>query len=646
MLEFAIKLISGVQKSDIPKEAQKALEELKRLNIINQHKNQISLQKDYYIGYIDLARDGTGFLKPLKNELSKDLLIESYDLKGAGQKDLVIVKRLLRKKGRPSAKVVYILERSRAFSIGYLIKDGIDFLALDIKTELPIKLNASKKSLKQLPLGTVFKIDANGEILDVLGVLDDANVDEKISLALFNRKAEFSSQAELEAKAFGDKLDKSLYPDRIDLTHLPFVTIDPPNARDHDDAIYFDKDSHTLYVAIADVSEYVSLNSAIDKEAKERGFSVYFPHKAIPMLPRALSENLCSLKENEDRLAFVCQIVLDKKSLEPKEERFFEAIIRAKRFYTYDRVDEFIAGQKNNLDKQDKEILKFLLPLAKLTQKLKKKRLKSGYEFESDEVRLELNEKLELKATKIESETPSHSLIEDCMLLANKAAAKMFEFGIFRIHEEPSKEKIEELLNDLALIGIYPKKSKNLHELISELQKEAHKKGLKKYVDKMIIKAQKQAIYSAKNIGHFGLGFEYYTHFTSPIRRYSDLTLHRLLKAIIKNDTKEERYILRNIEALSAKISELEREATKCEWDYQDRVFARWAHKNIGKIYNGVVTEKDRYTIATIEDEIVGARVFLKNYDVELFDKVRVQIVDSNIATAKIAGRVVEIIRD
>ncbi len=646
MLELAVKLIRGVSRNDISKAHGEVVKELERLKLLKIQKNQISLDRDCIIGHIDISRDGTGYLKLLKGDNSKDILIEQYDLKGAGRKDLVIAKRLFHKKGRPSAKVVYILDKSRAFSLAYLTCEGQNYFALDLKNEIPIELNATKKSLKQLPLGTVFKVNNSGDIMEVLGVLDDPSVDELISLALFNRKNEFSAQAESEASAYGSAIDKSLYPERIDLTDLPFVTIDPATAKDHDDAIYYDKSENAVYIAIADVTEYVTPNSAIDKEARDRGFSVYFPHKSIPMLPRALSENICSLKEGQERLAFVCRVVLDKKSLEPLEEKFFEAIIKSRRFYTYDRVDEFLEGSKKGLDAIDKEVLKYLIPLSKLTEKLKKKRLESGYDFENDEVRIKLGKDLELIETTIEKETPSHGLIEDCMLLANRASAKMFEFGIFRIHEQPKEDKIDELVQNLAIIGVYAKCARNLHEMIRELQKEAENKGIKKHVDKMIIKSQKQASYSAKNVGHFGLGFTHYTHFTSPIRRYSDLTLHRLLKAILQENEKEEKYILRNIEALATKISELEREAAKCEWDYQDRVFARWAFKNMEKSYIAVVTDTQKSPIAVIEDEVVGARVFLKNYDLEMFDKVRIQIIDSNIASTRITGRVLEVIRE
>jgi len=643
MKELMIKLTRGLLKKDISRLDLPLIDELKRLKIVKDDGKIVKLSSKYRVGVIDIARNQTGYLEQIGVK-AKDLLIEPQNLNGASKGDLVIARRIFKSKGRPSAKVVFIVQKAFRFSVGVFDANNLQFI--NIKTSLPILVKASKKSLKKLPDKTVAKIDNENQIIaEILGVLDDPKVDEKISLALFNKKEEFSSEALLEARAYPDYIEPTLYPNRVDLTNLPFCTIDPPTAKDHDDAIYYDEKKDTLYVAIADVSEYVSPNGPIDKEAKERGFSIYFPHKSIPMLPRKLSEGICSLKPDLPRLAFVCKIELDG-NLEPKKEEFFEAIIKSRRKYSYDRVDQFLNNNFKDIDQVDEEILKFLLPLYRLTSKLKKKRLQKGFEFSNPEIELILDENQNLIATKIERQTPSHSLIEDCMLLANKAAAKMFDYGIFRTHEEPSIEKIEELLNELATVGIFTKEFKSIHTLFLAIQKEAKNKNIKDYVDKLLIKTQKQASYTAQNIGHFGLGFEAYTHFTSPIRRYSDLTLHRLLKAILKNDKKLLEYILRNIEPLTIKISELEREATKVEWDFMDRKFARWAKENIDKEFLATITDPESTPIAVIEDEIVGARVYLPKEEVELFEKVYIKIIDADIATTKIIGKITRRVKD
>ncbi len=643
MKELMIKLLRGVLKKDIKRDDLPLIDELKKLKIVKENGKVLKISSKYRVGKIDIAKNGTGFLEQIGIK-AKDLLIEPQNLNGATKGDLVIAKRIFKSRKRPSAKVVFIVQKAFKFSVGVFDEKKLQFL--NIKTSLPLSVKASKRSLKKLPDKTVAKIDNENEIIsEILGVLDDPKVDEKISLALFNKKEEFSPEANLEAKAYPDYIEPSLYPNRVDLSNLPFCTIDPATAKDYDDAIYFDKEKNHLYVAIADVSEYVSVDGPIDKEARERGFSIYFPHKSIPMLPRALSEGICSLKPDVLRLSFVCKIELDE-NLEPKREEFFEAIIKSRKKYSYDRVDEFLKGEFKNIDEIDREILDYLLPLSKITLKLREKRLQKGYEFSNPEIRMELNKNQNLVATYIENETPSHQLIEDCMLLANRAAAKMFDYGIFRVHEEPSLEKIEELLNELATIGIFTKEFKTIHSLFLNIQKEAENKNLKQYVDKLLIRTQKQAAYSAKNIGHFGLGFEAYTHFTSPIRRYSDLTLHRLLKTILKKEKRKMEYILRNIEALTVKISELEREATKVEWDFMDRKFARWAKENIDREFFAIVTDPTSTPIAVIEDEIIGARVFLPRAEVELFDKIYIKIVEVDIATTKIVAKIIRRVKE
>jgi len=636
MKQFITQLTKGIFRKDIPKFYKDLVDYLIEIKAIK-GKKELRLSSDYIVGTIDINSKGVGFLTPHTGK--KDLLIEPEDLNGASKGDFVIAKRVFNRNSRPKAKVIILLQKAFESIVAYLSYEPNPVLR-NIKTEQKIDVNIKQKQLKKLPPNAVFKLDAyTNEIVEVLGVLDDANVDEKISLALYNKKEEFSKQAIKEAQSFGDFVDKSLYA-REDFTHLDFCTIDPITAKDHDDAIYFDVEKKELYVAIADVSEYVYLNGAIDKEAVERGFSIYFPHKSIPMLPRELSENICSLKENEDRLALIFKIKFDENNNVINEE-LIEGIINSKRKYSYETIDKFL-DNKGEKDEIDERILSWLFPLYEITTHLKQQRLQNGLEFFSDEVKMELDENGELKKVKIEAETPSHGLIEDCMLLANKAAAKMIDFGIFRVHTSPKKKDINALLNDLIPFGIDVKLEEDIIKTFKNIQKEASHLGIKKYIDKMIIKTQQQAKYEAFNDGHFALGFERYTHFTSPIRRYSDLTLHRLLKSIIHNNKKFEKFILRNIESLVVKISELEREAMNVEWDFYDRKFARWAQKNINKTVKAIVIDTKSPPIAKIEDEIVGARIFLKKDNVSLLQNIYVKITKVNIATTKIKGEIVE----
>ncbi|MDO4674810.1 ribonuclease R family protein, partial [Campylobacter sp.] len=376
--------------------------------------------------------------------------------------------------------------------------------------------------------------------------------------------------------------------------------------------------------------------SAMDKEARSRGFSIYFPHRAIPMLPRALSENICSLRPHEDRLAYCFKLSFDTEFKVIKEE-LFEALIHSKRRFHYDEVDA-ILEQKPDLGE-----LSWLYPLFKLTQKLRAKRLKNAFEFKTEELRMLLDESLSLKATRYERDTPSHNLIEECMLLANKAAAKRIEVGVFRNHLSADGKKIRKLLRELSGLGIDVKFKANLSELIRDIQVLAAELDLRAEVDKLIIKAQKKAVYASENAGHFGLGFERYTHFTSPIRRYSDLILHRLLKAGENQDAKLYKYLLLNIQSTCENLSTLEREADKVAYDFMDRKFARWAAKNVGQIFEALIIENENVAIARLDDTIKGADVILIGQRANLFQRVRVRIEDADIVMAKIFGIIVSV---
>jgi len=642
--ELLLKLSFGIEQKEIINSDQELIDKLVRLKALKFHDDIYKLDSKYRFGVVDITRTGTGYLSEFSVKESKDLMIESYDLEGAVRGDIVLAKRIFKKGGRPKAKVIEILKKEFDTTVAYTKMVDDKVLGFNIKTDLPVTLAASQKVLKELPIGTVFKIDNYTDIIvEVLGVLDDPKVDEKISLAIYNKKEFFSEKAELEAKSHGDSVDKSMYPDRVDLTNLAFCTIDPPTAKDFDDAIYFDMKERALYVAIADVSTYVTEMGQIDKEAKERGFSIYFPHKSIPMLPRSLSENICSLKPEVDRLAFVYKMTLDEKNVKVVKEEMIEAVIHSKRRYTYDQIDLFLAGDFSEKDAVDDVILEYLLPLNKLLGKFRTKRLANGCEFRSSDFSMKLDENQNLIDIKEECETPSHALIEDAMLLANKAAAHAFEKGIFRIHDQPSLERIEEMMDDLALIGVYAEMNENIYETIRALQRAADEKDMRTEVDKLIIRAQKQAVYSHENLGHFGLGFEQYTHFTSPIRRYSDLIVHRLLRAIKNHDKKLQEYLLKSIEIVASRVSILERESAKVAWDYADRKYARWAKEHEGELLSAVVVETDRTPIAKVEEGIMnGARVFLIDNDTELFEHVRVEILEAHITTGKIIGTIRE----
>jgi ribonuclease R len=646
MSPFAIQLINGCLISDIEQEDQNSFQALQQLGAVEEVDGLWKLRSIYRVGRLYIGNDGKGYVEAEFKE-QKDLLIEPDDLFGAKHGDVVVAKRIIARRGRASGKVQLVIEKAYLFTIAYTHRDeSNNFLILNIRTGEPTHAVMKGMDLKAFKLGTVLKVDVDTDkVLEVMGTLDDPKVDEKISLALYEREDEFPPECVTDALDVEAEVTKEEHPDRVDLTHLDFCTIDPVTAKDFDDAIYFDMETSTLYVAIADVSHYVPFFTNIDKEAKKRGFTTYLPHKSFPMLPRELSENICSLKPKVDRLAFVAKIELDRATLKPLKEEFFEAIIHSKHRFNYDNIDDILEHGTKGVTDTVAQILTWLLPLQKITVRLHNERLKHGFDFRSEETKLTIDANHLLIDTQIETGTPSHSLIEECMLLANQAAAKRFTGegdSIFRIHEPPQLLKIEDLLSELASIGLYVEEYEDSPSLIRAIQKEAARMGLSSEVDSMIIKSLKRASYAAHNVGHFGLGFSHYSHFTSPIRRYSDLILHRLIKTQLFDEPEEASYLLRNIEPLCARVSELEREATKAEWDFRDRKFARWAEQHLGEIFEAEIVEVEESAKAVLLGDIEGVTVHLRGEGVMLFDKVRVKISEVNIAQAIIMVELVE----
>ena len=645
MSAFAIQLINGCLVSDIEQEDKNAFQELQKLNAIEEIDGLWRLGGLYRVGRLYLGKDGRGYVEAQSKE-QRDLLVEPDHLADARNGDTVVAKRIIAKRGRASGKVQIVIEKAHLFTIAYTHRDEQGhFMVLNIRTAEPTHAVMEGMDIKAFKLGTVLKVDIDDDkVLEVFGHLDDPFVDEKISLALYDRQDKFPVECIDEATSIDTKVDADKYKDRVDLRDLDFCTIDPVTAKDFDDAIYFDMKSHTLYVAIADVSHYVPYFTDIDIEAKKRGFTTYLPHKSFPMLPRELSEHLCSLKPQVDRLAFVAKIELDRDTLKPIKEEFFEAIIHSKHRFNYEDVDSIISNGGKDSTGKIAEILKYLLPLQKITMRLRKHRLQNGFDFRSEETRIALGADQLLKSTTIETGTASHSLVEECMLLANQASANRFKGdgdGIFRIHEPPQLSRTEALLGELATIGLFVDSYEDSPSLIRAIQAEADKMGLASEVDAMVIKSLRRASYAAHNTGHFGLGYSHYSHFTSPIRRYSDLILHRLIKAQLTDDKEEMDYLLRNIEPLCVRVSDLEREATKCEWDFRDRKFARWAKEQIGMFFEAEVIEAGESAKAVLLGDIKGITVHLKGDNLLLFDKIRVMITEANIAQAIVMAELV-----
>ena len=576
--------------------------ELLTQGIIKLDNGQYTLNSRYKIGSIIVKKDIAIF----QTDTLQKIFIDIAQLNGAYTNDIVIVQMIFNPRSRTKAKIIKVLKRGDS-SILCSVKDNKLF---SVKDDIEITTNTNLKSFQ---IGDIVLLK-NDVIVEEFGNIKDAKLDEIISLYLYKE--------EYRQKEYDTNInDEFKMTQRVDLTSLPFCTIDPASAKDHDDAIYFDDKNNILYVAIADVSAYIKEGSPLDIEARKRAFSIYLPNKVLPMIPFSLSANLCSLKPDVERFAYVFKISLDIDSLNVLNSEVFEATIKSHNKFSYEYIDTV-------LEKND-ENFKQILNLYSMTKRLRKQRLKNGFDFRTQETRLHLDKNLELDNITIETSSSSHQLVEECMLLANcEAAKKLKGLGIFRIHDEPTDKKIQKLIEDVSILGLNVKTKSNVHKTIQNIQYKAQSLGIENEIDTLIIQSQQQARYGSKSLGHFGLGFSDYSHFTSPIRRYADLVLHRILKS---------NNVPKDIESLCEDISNKEREIAYLVWDLEDRKYARWAKANIK-------LECDA-TIVDIENKIAktttGARVVCDNFNEQtLFEKVTIEIKSSDIISKNIIAMI------
>ena len=344
---------------------------------------------------------------------------------------------------------------------------------------------------------------------------------------------------------------------RKDLTHIPFVTIDGEDAKDFDDAVFCsaNKSSYILKVAIADVASVVLPNTELDKEAFRRGTSIYFPRTVIPMLPEIISNNICSLVPNEIRNVLICEIIFNLNG-EINSYKFFEAQIRSFKRFTYNEIENQKIKESNILDSIES--------LKKLTNILLQNRAqRNALELESTEPYINIDDDGIILDIGIPERLFAHQMIEESMIAANICAAKFLKkhygFGVYRVHEEPESLKIENLKNFFSLKGHSNKKNENILNLINSLIRHANKDDTNKLLNILILQSLKRAQYSSKQIGHFGLQLKEYSHFTSPIRRYPDLLVHRMIKNILNNSNND--FKQENLEENLGELTSLEKRA-------------------------------------------------------------------------------------
>jgi ribonuclease R len=430
---------------------------------------------------------------------------------------------------------------------------------------------------------------------DILGVEGDIKAEFDAIIQEFNLNTEFRNDVIKEAEAYSIPDDKA-YENRLDLRDKTIITIDPFDARDFDDALSLDfkyNGNYLLGVHIADVSHYVTENTELDIEARIRGNSTYLVDRVIPMLPEQLSNNVCSLNPNEPRFAFSVFMEISPSGDILKYD-ISESIIISKRRFTYEEVQAIIDGE-------DGDYKELLLALHKLSSTLRKRRFeKGGIEFDTSEVKFILNEKGMPVDALLKTTTPSTALVEEAMLAANQSVAKQidnYKFYIkapfvYRIHDKPDPEKIREALRFVNNFGKKVKSknadSKEINNLLQYF-KDKPEKGI---VNQVLIRSMQKAIYSAENAGHYGLGFSHYAHFTSPIRRYPDLIVHRLLKEYAKENPDKDRikYLNQFVKSISNHCSSTERNSMEAERASSKLTHSIMASDKIGEVFEGIVS--------------------------------------------------------
>ncbi|MBR2495045.1 ribonuclease R family protein [Helicobacter sp.] len=616
MEEFLVSLVVG--RRDIPKKFASVYEQLRACGAIAKDSRLYKLAPVFMLARIH-KNSGALFAQNIANPKDRGLRLRRGRDRRANalaDGDLVL---LLTKPKEPRLIKVLSCSSVPVSRLLCLVQKRGKIIALDCKSLEPISLPFSQKSLRALPKHCVLEYSA-GQITKVLGSLLDPSVDEKLVLAKYNFADSFSQAAQVFAQSFGD-VDARCYPDRVNLCDKPFITIDPSDAKDHDDAVFWDQGSHTLYIAIADVSEYVLPNTELDIQAKSRCFSLYFPHTCYPMLPNALSQSLCSLRANEPKLALVWEIMLHRRTKLPRSARLYEALITPRANISYEQAQAILDSGETRACKLESSLAHFswLRDLYAITQKLKAKRLTKGYDFITSDTTMRLNPQGAIESIHTHTACPSHSLIEESMLLANILSAQVLagiceDGGIYRAHEPPSDDRIYALFAHTKELG-YTIKGSNFHAQIQALQQEALKRGesARKQLDTLIIKAQKEARYTDRKEVHFGLGFEAYTHFTSPIRRYSDLIAHRLLKIAMRDDPrrvimanaiialgdkarKQIAYVLESSSVMVPLLNERERQISRAEAEFKDRKYAREAQAHSGAVVLVQVVD-ERYPV-------------------------------------------------
>ncbi len=504
-------------------------------------------------GTVQGHRDGHGFL--IRDNGESDIYLSPNEMRAVLHRDRVKV-RIVRqdRKGRPEGRIVEIVERPEQPIIGRLLHEGGLWLVAPEDKRYGQDVMIPKGATGTAKPGQVVVVELTeppalfgqpvGRVKEVLGEIDDPGMEIEIAVRKYSVPHEFSAACLDQAKGLPDKVLAKDRKDRVDLRDIPLVTIDGEDARDFDDAVYCEPakvgrgKGWRLLVAIADVSHYVQTGSAIDVDAYDRATSVYFPRRVIPMLPEKLSNGLCSLNPDVDRLCMVCDMLVTAKG-DVHAYQFYPAVMHSHARFTYTEVAAILANTRGPEAAKRKDRVNDLMNLQDVYRALLASRsVRGAVDFETTETQIVCDESGRIEKIVPRVRNEAHRLIEEAMLAANVCSADFIQQGkhpgLFRVHEGPTAEKKDILRNYLKALGLGISISDDPHT--SEFQKIAQATKDRpdaQQIHTMLLRSMQQAIYTPINSGHFGLAYEAYTHFTSPIRRYPDLLVHRVIKSIL-----------------------------------------------------------------------------------------------------------------
>jgi ribonuclease R len=552
-------------------------------------------------GRIQGHADGFGFLIP--DQGGDDIFLSSREMMQVLHNDRVMVQTIGQdRKGRPEGKVIEILERKNETLVGRVVQgQGVTIVAAEDKRInqdflIPYHFDMDAKPgqivVIEITAQPSFKSRPMGKVIQILGNYADSGMEIEIALRKHQLPYNFSQETIEIAESFSKKVTEKDFKGRIDVRDLSLITIDGETARDFDDAVYaesIDK-NWRLVVAIADVSFYVQPDKILDKEAFERGNSVYFPRRVIPMLPEALSNGLCSLNPHVDRLCMICDMMIDQQG-KVISYKFYPSVMESKARMTYTDVSTLLNETSPELTEKYKAIIPHIKNLDSVYKILTKQRHARGaIEFASSETIMIFNDQGKIDRIEPVIRNEAHRIIEECMLAANVCAANFLieheHPALYRIHEGPTEERLENLQIFLAefgfMLGGGDKPSIKDYATVIEKIKGRPDEHL---LQTVLLRSMQQAVYSPDNIGHFGLAYEAYAHFTSPIRRYPDLLIHRAIKATLE----KKKMPAANWNVLGQHCSMTERRADDATRDVSSWLKCYYMQDKIGEIYEGTV---------------------------------------------------------